>query len=302
MVFFVNFIVFLFGLIIGSFLNCVIYRLALPNFSLKNLGGLKNRSYCPHCKHLLSWQDLIPVFSFIFLKGKCRYCQKPISLQYPIVEISTGLMFLLIFNQFSIGEEDFVLFFTFVSTVEREFHSLSYLHSLRELGNGSSVFNFLNLIYYWTIASFLIVIFVYDLKHYIIPDQVIYSAILVSGIWYLVSGIFFNLYTLDTIYSAIGAAVFFSAIVLISRGKWMGVGDIKLAFFMGLVLSWPNILLALFLAFFIGATVGVGLIISNKKTLKSEIPFGPFLVTGTFLVLFWGNELISWYQGLFLVK
>jgi prepilin signal peptidase PulO-like enzyme (type II secretory pathway) len=284
MVFFVNFIVFLFGLIIGSFLNCVIYRLALPNFSLKSLSGLKNRSYCPHCKHILSWQDLIPVFSFIFLKGKCRYCQKPISLQYPIVEISTGLMFLLIFNQFSIGEENFVLFFTFASI------------------NGSSVFNFLNLIYYWTIASFLIVIFVYDLKHYIIPDQVIYPAILVSGIWYLVSGIFFNLYTLDTIYSAIGAAVFFSAIVLISRGKWMGVGDIKLAFFMGLVLGWPNILLALFLAFFIGAIVGVGLIIFNKKTLKSEIPFGPFLVTGTFLVLFWGNELISWYQGLFLVK
>jgi leader peptidase (prepilin peptidase)/N-methyltransferase len=82
----------------------------------------------------------------------------------------------------------------------------------------------------------------------------------------------------------------------------MGVGDIKLAFFMGLVLGWSNIFLALFLAFFIGAIVGVGLIISNKKTLKSEIPFGPFLVTGTFLVLFWGNELISWYQGLFLVK
>ena len=82
----------------------------------------------------------------------------------------------------------------------------------------------------------------------------------------------------------------------------MGVGDIKLAFFMGLVLSWPNILLALFLAFFIGATVGVGLIISNKKTLKSEIPFGPFLVTGTFLALFLGKELISWYQALFMVK
>jgi len=270
MVFFVNFIVFLFGLIIGSFLNCVIYRLALP--SANEGGGLKNRSYCPHCKHLLSWQDLIPVFSFIFLKGKCRYCQKPISLQYPIVEISTGLMFLLIFNQFSIGEEDFVLFFTFAST------------------NGSSVFNFLNLIYYWTIASFLIVIFVYDLKHYIIPDKVIYPAIAIALI--------FNY----SILSAILAAAFFLSIVLISRGKWMGVGDIKLAFFMGLVLSWPNILLALFLAFFIGATVGVGLIISNKKTLKSEIPFGPFLVTGTFLVLFWGNELISWYQGLFLVK
>ncbi|MDP2967306.1 MAG: prepilin peptidase [bacterium] len=310
---FFSIFIFLFGLIIGSFLNCVIYRLALPSNSER---GLKNRSYCPHCKHLLSWQDLIPVFSFIFLKGKCRYCQKPISLQYPIVEISTGLMFLLIFNQFSIGEENFVLFFTFASTVEREFHSLSYLHFLRELGNGSSVFNFLNLIYYWTIASFLIVIFVYDLKHYIIPDKVIYPAIAIALIFNFQfsigeegSALFFTFAPINgssvfnySILSAILAAAFFLSIVLISRGKWMGVGDIKLAFFMGLVLGWPNILLALFLAFFIGATVGVGLIISNKKTLKSEIPFGPFLVTGTFLVLFWGNELISWYQGLFLVK
>jgi len=88
-------------------------------------------------------------------------------------------------------------------------------------------------------------------------------------------------------------------IVLISRGKWLGVGDIKLAFLMGLFLGFPNILLALFLAFLIGAIIGIGLIVAGKKTLKSEVPFGPFLVTGTFLALFWGEKLINYYLNFF---
>ena len=247
-------LIFLLGLIVGSFLNCVIYRLE------ENKSFLKGRSYCPHCKHILNWQDLIPLLSFLFLKGRCRYCQKPISLQYPLVELVTGLLF--------------VSFFIF----------------------HFSFFIFL-------IACFMIIIFVYDLRHYIIPDKIIYPAILVSGIWYLVSSIFLGLYTkyeiLNTIYSAFGAAAFFLLIVLISRGKWMGVGDIKLAFLMGLVLSPPKILVALFLAFFIGAIIGVGLIISGKKTLKSEVPFGPFLVTGTFIALFFGEKIIQCYLNLF---
>jgi len=247
-------LIFLLGLIVGSFLNCVIYRLE------ENKSFLKGRSYCPHCKHILNWQDLIPLLSFLFLKGRCRYCQKPISLQYPLVELVTGLLF--------------VSFFIF----------------------HFSFFIFL-------IACFMIIIFVYDLRHYIIPDKIIYPAILVSGIWYLVSSIFLGLYTkyeiLNTIYSAFGAAAFFLLIVLISRGKWMGVGDIKLAFLMGLVLSPPKILVALFLAFFIGAIIGMGLIISGKKTLKSEVPFGPFLVTGTFIALFFGEKIIQCYLNLF---
>ncbi len=268
-------IIFIFGTIVGSFLNCVIYRLE------QGQSFLKGRSYCPHCKHTLSWQDLIPVLSFLFLKGKCRYCKKPISWQYPLVEIFTGIIFLLIFL-FSIqlpslsgGEEEIYLF----------------------------AFDFL---YYLIISCFLIIIFVYDLKHYIIPDSVIYPAIIVSGIWYFVSGIFLNLYTkyeiLNTIYSAFGAAAFFLLIVLISRGKWMGVGDIKLAFLMGLILSWPNILVALFLAFFIGAVIGIGLIVAGRKKLSSEVPFGPFLVTGTFLAILWGGEIVNWYLTFFLPR
>ena len=254
---FSSLVIFLFGLVVGSFLNSIIYRLSTGE------SFLFKRSFCPHCKHQLSWQDLIPLLSFIFLRGKCRYCHQKISWQYPLVELATGILFFLILN-FSTQPGGVILF---------------------------------------VVSCFLIVIFVYDLKHYVIPDKIIYPAILVFGIWYLVSSIFFNTYTkyeiLNTIYSAFGAAAFFLAIVLISRGKWMGMGDVKLAFLMGLFLSSPKILVALFLAFLVGAIIGVGLIAAQKKTLKSEVPFGPFLVTGTFIALFWGGNIINWYLHLF---
>ncbi len=252
---------FLFGLAIGSFLNCVIYRL------YKKESFLRSFSYCPHCKHKLNYRDLIPVLSFIILRGRCRYCQQKISLQYPLVEIATGLLFLLIFQN---------------------------LHGLHPC----------YIFYLLVVSCFLIIIFVYDLKHYIIPDKIIYPAIMVSGIWYLVASIFFKFYTkhqiLNAIYSALGAAAFFFLIFLISRGKWLGFGDVKLALFMGLFLGFPNILVAFFLASLIGAIIGIGLIISGKKKLSSEVPFGPFLISGTFLALFWGENLINWYLNLFL--
>ncbi len=249
------FIIFTFGLIVGSFLNCVIYRLEVGK---KPTG----RSYCPKCRHTLCWQDLIPVLSFIALRGKCRYCHKKISIQYPLVEIATGLLFVLIFN-----------------------------------------FSFPNLLlttYYLLLTCFLIIIFVYDLKHYIIPDKIIFPAIIITfiyklfGVWCLVFGHW------GFIPAAFLASGFFLAIVLVSRGRWMGMGDVKLAFFMGLFLGFPHILTALFLAFFIGAIIGTGLIALRKKSLKSEVPFGPFLIIGTFIALFWGNSLINWYLGLFI--
>jgi len=262
----ISILIFLTGLIIGSFLNCLIYRLE------KKENFLKGRSYCPHCHHQLNWLDLIPILSFIFLKGKCRYCGKKISFQYPLVEISTALIFLLILNfQFSILNQ--FLIFNFQTLI--------------------------NLTYFLVISCFLIVIFVYDFKHYIIPDKIIYPAIAVALIFnfqFLISNQF--LIFKSSILSALGAAAFFLTIVLISRGKGMGGGDVKLAFLMGLILSWPNILLALFFAFVTGAIMGTGLIIAGKKTLKSQVPFGPFLVLGTFIALFWGDKIINWYLRL----
>lgn len=228
-------VIFILGLVVGSFLNCVIYRLE------KGKSFLKGRSFCPHCSHQLQWLDLIPILSFFILKGRCRYCQRKISWQYPLIEIATGLLFLLIFN------------FQFSTSI-------------------------------YIIACFLIIIFVYDLKHYLILDKVIYPAVVIAAV--------FNFSNWS---SALGTAGFFLAIVLLSKGKWMGVGDIKLAFLMGLMLGFPDILVALFLAFMTGAIIGIGLIFWGKKTLKSEVPFGPFLIGGTLIALFWGERLINWY-------
>ena len=252
-------IIFIFGACIGSFLNCLIYRLDSKQ------SFLKGRSFCPHCKHQLGFFDLIPILSFIIVKGKCRYCQKKISWQYPLVEIFTGLIFLLLVT----------------------------CH-----------LSLVTLIYYIVVSSLLIVIFVYDLKHYIIPDKIIYPVIVIVflyrilsfGHWSLGFGIFEGLKM--PLIVGFSAGGFFFLIWLISRGRWMGFGDVKLGFFMGLFLSWPNILVALFSAFFIGAIIGIGLIALGKKTLKSQVPFAPFLVIGTFIALFWGQNLINWYINL----
>lgn len=269
--FFIDFLIFFLGLIVGSFLNCVIYRLEI------NKSFIGGRSFCPHCKHILSWQDLIPVFSFFVLGGKCRYCKKPISYHYPLVELATAILFILIFNlQFTIY-------------------------------NQFSIFHFFNFICYLIITCFLIVIFVYDLKHYIIPDKIIYPAITTAFLYRLFEILKFGFYNLDfkslvnSVLSATLSSLFFLVIVLVSRGKWMGVGDVKLAFFMGLFLGWPKIFTALFSAFFIGAIVGLILIFLGKKRLSSEIPFGPFLIIGTFLSLFWGEKIIDLYLNLFLI-
>ncbi len=244
-------IIFLFGLIVGSFLNCIIYRLEVGK---SFLGG---HSFCPYCKHELVWHDLIPVFSFLMLKGKCRYCQKPISIQYPLIELTTAILFVLVFNSQ----------------------------------------NLLNTGYLLLTTSFLIIIFVYDLKHYIIPDKVIFPAILTSFLFLFTT----NSLLLNTILSAFGASFFFLLIYLISQGQWMGFGDVKLSFLMGLHLGFPNILVALFSAFFTGAIIGLILIAQNKKTLKSMVPFGPFLVFGTFLAMFYGELIINWYCNLFFI-
>lgn len=267
-----KFIFFILGLVIGSFLNCLIYCLeSKDNFiSGKKRENIFGRSFCPHCSHQLSWYDLVPVLSFIFLKGKCRYCKKPISWQYPAVEMATGLIFLSIFN--------------FQIPAINQFLSYNQL---------------LNLFYYFLIACFLIIIFIYDLKHFTIPNKIIYPAILITLIFnfqYLFFGqssIFKN-----SILAAFGASAFFFLIFLISQGKAIGFGDVKLAFFLGLFLGWPNIIIALFFSFLIGAIIGLGLIFLRKKTLKSEVPFGPFLTVGAFISLFWGSQIIAWYLGL----
>ncbi|OGZ66401.1 MAG: hypothetical protein A3C50_02645 [Candidatus Staskawiczbacteria bacterium RIFCSPHIGHO2_02_FULL_43_16] len=245
-------VIFILGLCIGSFLNVVILRLEKS----ESIGG---RSYCPHCKHPLTWFDLIPVFSFLFLGGKCRYCKAKISWQYPMVEIGTAVIFLLITNdQLPI----------------------------------TNMAGLLNVLFLFYISSSLIIIFVYDFYHYIIPDIVLFPAIIVALPFHV---------SWNYLLAAMLASGFFLCIFFVSHGKWMGFGDVKLAVLLGLILGLPNILAALFLAFFFGAIIGVSLMLLNQKGLKSELPFAPFLILGTFMALFWGPEILNWYMGLFIV-
>jgi leader peptidase (prepilin peptidase)/N-methyltransferase len=254
-----SFFIFLFGLIIGSFLNCVIYRLEVQE------SFVTGRSYCPHCKYNLIWLDLFPILSFLWLQGKCRYCKAKISAQYPLVEIITGLLFVLIFWQFGI-------------------------------------FNILQLLFLWYMAAVLVVIFVYDLRHFLIPDKVLFPAIAIAFLYRLFESIISKTATLNLqagisnyILAAFIASGFFLAIYLVSKGRWMGFGDVKLAILLGLILGFPNILAGLFLSFFFGAIIGVILILAAKKGLKSEVPFAPFLIVATGIALFWGSQIIQWY-------
>ena len=279
MIFIFYLFIFLLGLIVGSFLNCAIYRTELQETDgsgKKSPSFLKGRSFCPNCKHTLSWLDLIPIFSFLALRGKCRYCSQKISWQYPLMELATAFLFVFLFWK------------------------LGFIQN-------SEIFNSLNsllvICYLLIVSCLLLAIFVFDLKHYKIPDSFVFSALAVVFL-YRVIGIFvsgsgiFEVF-LNPFFSALVAGLFFLAIVLVSKEKWMGWGDVTLAALMGLFLGFPAILAALLLAFCVGGIIGIILVISGKKKLKSEVPFGPFLVFGTFLALFWGQDLINWYINLF---
>ncbi len=248
---------FVFGLAFGSFLNVVIYRLKTPPRRGGTTPPWRGRSFCPECKTQLKWHDLVPLLSFIYLRGRCRYCHKKISWQYPIVELISGLLWVLIFYKF-----------------------------------GVSLIN----IYYIFILSVFLVIAVYDFKWRIIPDKIVYPAIVIALI--------FNVFNFPpdkgglwgVLLTATAAFLFFFMIFYFSKGRAMGLGDAKLAFLIGLFLSPLLSIAAFMLAFVIGAASGIILIGLGKKTLKSQIAFGPFLVLGATITFFFSDFIINFFQ------
>lgn len=244
----------LFGLAVGSFLNVVILRLE------QRRGFVFGRSSCPSCGREIEARDLIPVLSFLALRGKCRSCGSPISLQYPLVEGVSALLFAFaVFGASSLAE-------------------LAFL---------------------WTAASLLLVIFVFDLRNMLIPDSVLLLLLGVSFLWKVgeaASGGWSVLASSGV--AAAAASGGFLAVYLASRGAWMGFGDVKLAFVMGVILGWPLVLAALFLSFLLGGIAGGALILFGKKRMGSEVPFAPFLVLSTVIAYQWGGALLSWYAGL----
>ena len=262
------FIIFLFGISIGSFLNVLVDRLP------KNESPFGGRSHCEHCKHKLSGLDLIPLLSFFLLKGKCRYCHKKLSYYYPVVELTTGILFA-ITAIFALNNFQFSIF-NFQSNLNFQI----------------SIFQLSFLIFHLFLISSLIVIFFTDIKYGIIPDKITYPAILISFL-FLMSDTKYLI--LNTLPSAVGAFLFFFLLFVVTRGRGMGFGDVKYAFLMGLVLGFPNIITALYIAFLTGALISLILVVWGKKKLKgTTIPFGPFLVLGTVVCLFWGDTITQY--------
>ncbi len=260
-------IFFILGLAIGSFLNVAVYRLK----TAENI--VWERSHCPHCKKIIRWYDNIPLLSFILLKFRCRYCKQKISFQYPLVELFTGILFLFI------GWRYFVE------------------------GNPASWFL---TAYYLGIVSFLITILVYDWLNMEIPGLVLWPAVgwaVVFNLIFNYSGLgnasIFNISVSSALLAMIVAFLFFFLLSAASKEKWMGMGDAYLAILIGLVTGWPQVLLALILSFFIGAVVGIILILAKKKKMKSQIPFAPFLVLGTLIAMFFYGPVVNWYLSLF---
>jgi prepilin signal peptidase PulO-like enzyme (type II secretory pathway) len=227
----------------------------------KKVKFFQGRSRCPRCHKLISWYDNIPVLSFILLFGKCRHCHKPISWQYPLVEFFCGLIFLI--NSY--------VFLTAIDLIN--FYPKPVLNFL-----AADVF-----------VGFLIVIFVYDLKKFLILDQISVPLIIIAFFYNLL----FNFSFINLLIGGIIGIGFFLAQYLISRGKWIGDGDLRLGLAMGFILGYPKILLAILISYLIGSAVAIFLLIFKRKKMQSRVPFGPFLALGTYLVMIFGDYLIN---------
>ncbi|MDD5693272.1 MAG: prepilin peptidase [Patescibacteria group bacterium] len=272
---------FVFGLCLGSFINAQQYRIEVGK---KNTG----RSFCPKCKQKLVWYDLIPVFSWVFLHGKCRYCRKPISWHYPLVELLTGFIFV------GVGlKSGFIVkiadYFAYNTTTNRGLIIL--------------LVSFICLL---LISVCFILIALHDAKTGYVLSAIVYLTIILSLVYLIVSysgnlninslWLYFKPYLLSTII----AGGMFYLIYFISKGKWMGAGDIEIAVMMGIFLGWPNVSISLYFAFITGAIYGSIKVLDHKAGLKSAIPFGPFLIAGIFFSYFFGVQVFSTYARIFL--
>lgn len=252
-------LIFGFGLAIGSFLNVCIYRIPRADVSIHS----PRRSFCPECNEPISPYDNIPVLSYLLLGGKCRHCRTTISVLYPLVELATAGLFLVMYYRFGL--------------------TLEFLLAL-------------------AFGAVLVPIFVIDAQHYIIPNVLIVTGlilgfVIVCAIAYQRADVWYLLIRL--IGAVAGGLVLWLVAVIgsaVLRKKAMGGGDIKLMAFIGLFLgAWPELAMVIGFSAFSGAVVGTILIVSGIKDRQSPIPYGPFLAGAAVIVLLWGDNLWRLY-------
>ena len=261
---FVVFFFFVFGLIIGSFLNVVVYR-------LKDGETILGRSYCHQCQHQIRWYDNIPLVSFLVLRGKCRDCGAKISWQYPLLELVTGLIFLLVGR---------------------------YFFDLLDRGTWGETAWLL------VLASLLLAIAAYDLLYMEIPVSLLIMAVCVTVVFLVFksSGQMFSLQNtlFQGVFGALVIGGFFFALVFVSKETWMGWGDVWLGALAGLTIGLSSALFMMTLSFGSGAIISIFLMAFGNKGMKSQIPFAPYLVLGMFLALFL-PKIVPEYVNIFLL-
>ena len=256
------------GLIFGSFAGALVARQGV---------GKRQRSYCDSCGKILAWYDNVPVLSFIYLRGRCRFCRQAIPRWYPMIEVVMAAVFLL---------------------TARQTGFLTGLPSWTVIAET---------IFWLSLAFILVTILFWDWRYYIIPDGLVVAGLILIG-WRLLYQAYFYWHNLNSFTilttnfpsireSLLGALLisgFFYFLFTWSQGRWIGGGDVKLGFLLGWAVGWRDGLLLLALAYILGAGVAVYLLLSKRAGWKSRMPFGPFLVIAYFLVLWWGNWLWSW--------
>lgn len=274
------------GLFFGSFAGATVWRLRSKQLKedqkagekvaasekhevskLKNASVTKDRSVCLHCGHQLAWYDLFPLLSWVSLKGKCRYCHKPIGITEPITELAVGVAF-----------------------------AVSYLFWPIAINTPLEIAQFVT----WlaAIVGFAILT-IYDLKWFLLPNKVVFPLIGLGVVYSLL--VFVNQDFHPAILIHIAGAVlvlsgFYYAIYLLSREQWVGFGDVKLCLALALFLAnWQLAILALFLANVIGTLLVVPMMLRKKLDRRSRIPFGPLLIAGWFIAGLFGMPILEWY-------
>lgn len=292
-------LIFILGACIGSFINVLVERTARNE-------SLQGRSYCESCKKTLSPLELIPILSYLIQKAKCKACKAKLTPQYLIVEIITGILFAIVYY--------------LVTT--NIFVSLDYLHnSLHILEFGTII----PLIYYLIISSSMIALFLADIKYGMLFDKIVIPTIIFVIVYKVIVIIFYStlMYSslktndfgkalikagyveshaksatntfLYTLAGSFAIALFFLTLIIVTKGRGMGGGDLKLGFLIGLITGWPNMAMSLFLGFLTGALFSSILLLTRKKGIRQTIPFGPFLIIACFITLFFGDTLFNWY-------
>lgn len=263
------------GLALGSFVNALVWRVheqeTHKGKKSKKLSIVSGRSMCPHCRHELAAADLIPVLSWLTLRGRCRYCHKPISPQYPVVELATAALFIVSFIWWPkpwSGPQDAIFCLWLV------------------------------------LLSGLMALIVYDFRWMLLPDRILRPTAAVATLLAIVAAATAArplVAVLNTVAAVlIGGGVFYT-LFQVSGGKWIGGGDAKLGWMLGLVAATPaRSVLFIFLGALLGSLVSLPLLAIGRLKRTSVIPFGPFLIVGLIIVQLFGQTMLLWYQRTFL--